>query len=965
VSALRGQIANPSYRLKHENKRQDRNMGDLFQHSEFLLIAAALISIPIIIHLINRMRFKRIKWAAMEFLLKAQKRTRRRLIIEQLLLLALRCFLIALVGFLVSRFIGCGDSNFGGKPNLHVVLLDDTPSMQDTFKHDGSDKTAFDVARTDVLHNRLAKELLASKTNDQVILLPLSKLNDPNFDVKEFTYEKLNDPEKNKKFKQDITELQPSMVHVPMVQGVKEAAKLISGAPTKVVTVHVISDYRSKDWSLPASEALNKELLDLVKGKKGEVKVFTIDTAYPPRTGNHQKSPDNIGIVEFKPSTRIIGKNMPVQFTVVIKNFSGKLIEATLTPRDEMTGKDLLGIDFNPQNPIKLTPGAETVVTFEHRFNPDARGLPFQCLSVRLGNAQRGRLENDALPVDNIRHAVVEVRDKVPVLIVDGAGSKGREEAKDSFHVREGLLSVPGASFQVDFADELARGETTKVLERADLHKYPSIFLLNVPSLKPKELANLEAYVRDGGGVAFFLGNRVEAEYYNRHLYKEGGGIFPAPIKSNFFPPLPEKELEPKGDDAFQLIVRDEKFGGLDIDKRSRTPIFGALFEDPRQRTFLRDLPIRRYWQVNRGLWKQEIDDKSEIATLPNDSMASKFDLTVAEIVKGRTGKAVLENPEFAKYRAKLRDYFQKMEDVVRNPESKAFALATVVDNLLNDQGAAQPELKEANPNMTMLWDNSDPNVRSLRKALEDLREEVRYGDPFVVTKNYHKGKVVAVMSTAGKDWNDWAGGSAASILYAPFIWELQNYLSSSGADANLTLGTDLEFSVAAEQFKGARLKLVRNYRKPEPGAPYTEVKHGEDFGREVDGKIHFTLTKHNLPGVYVSELFDDNGGGKALASLAHAFNIDTAREGDLQRISEDDKKANIITPAEGAVKDAPINAPNVNLVNKINDWSESPWLFLLFLLVLVAEQALAVHLSFHMKTDDQDLKPAGIKTEV
>src|SRR6266513_932218 len=106
-------------------------MVDWFLNPGFLAAAAALISVPIIIHLINRMRFKRIRWAAMEFLLKAQKRTRRRLIIEQLLLLALRCLLIALVGFLVLRFTGCGDNTLGGKPNLHIVLLDDTLSMQD------------------------------------------------------------------------------------------------------------------------------------------------------------------------------------------------------------------------------------------------------------------------------------------------------------------------------------------------------------------------------------------------------------------------------------------------------------------------------------------------------------------------------------------------------------------------------------------------------------------------------------------------------------------------------------------------------------------------------------------------------------------------------------------------------------------------------------------------------------------
>src|SRR5437660_4474375 len=109
-------------------------MLEYFVNPGFLAVGTAAVSAPVIIHLINRMRFKRIRWAAMEFLLKAQKRTRRRLIIEQLILLALRCLLIALVGLLVLRFTGCGESNLGGKPNLHLVVLDDTPSMTDTWK---------------------------------------------------------------------------------------------------------------------------------------------------------------------------------------------------------------------------------------------------------------------------------------------------------------------------------------------------------------------------------------------------------------------------------------------------------------------------------------------------------------------------------------------------------------------------------------------------------------------------------------------------------------------------------------------------------------------------------------------------------------------------------------------------------------------------------------------------------------
>ena len=112
-------------------------MLDFFMHPEFLAISAALISVPIIIHLINRLRFKRLRWAAMEFLLKAQKRNRRRLILEQLLLLALRCFLVLLAGLLVARFVSAGISKLGQQDTYHFAVLDDTLSMSDRWQEQG------------------------------------------------------------------------------------------------------------------------------------------------------------------------------------------------------------------------------------------------------------------------------------------------------------------------------------------------------------------------------------------------------------------------------------------------------------------------------------------------------------------------------------------------------------------------------------------------------------------------------------------------------------------------------------------------------------------------------------------------------------------------------------------------------------------------------------------------------------
>ena len=65
----------------------------------FFWAGLAAVSIPIIIHILNRRRYKTVTWAAMEFLLRAMKKNRRRLRFEQWVLLATRCLLVFLLGY--------------------------------------------------------------------------------------------------------------------------------------------------------------------------------------------------------------------------------------------------------------------------------------------------------------------------------------------------------------------------------------------------------------------------------------------------------------------------------------------------------------------------------------------------------------------------------------------------------------------------------------------------------------------------------------------------------------------------------------------------------------------------------------------------------------------------------------------------------------------------------------------------
>src|SRR3954465_3708222 len=132
---------------------------ELFIHPWYMAAGGALISSPILIPLINRMRFKRIRWAAMEFLLKSQKRNRRRLIIEQLILLLLRILLVLLAAFLLARYLYSGATDQGG--TKHFVVVDDGLSMSDHWREEGKVVNSFGVAKTELV--RVATE--ASKAN--------------------------------------------------------------------------------------------------------------------------------------------------------------------------------------------------------------------------------------------------------------------------------------------------------------------------------------------------------------------------------------------------------------------------------------------------------------------------------------------------------------------------------------------------------------------------------------------------------------------------------------------------------------------------------------------------------------------------------------------------------------------------------------------------------------------------------
>ncbi len=143
----------------------------------YLWAGLGLASIPIIIHLLNRRRFRIVRWAAMEYLLQALRKNRRRLRFEQLLLLFVRCSLLVVLGLALAQPKGCTDNTTvaalgGRRPALHVFVIDNSYSMGYEADRPKA-KTHLDQARL------LARQQLDTLTDgtDQVAVVLASRLN--------------------------------------------------------------------------------------------------------------------------------------------------------------------------------------------------------------------------------------------------------------------------------------------------------------------------------------------------------------------------------------------------------------------------------------------------------------------------------------------------------------------------------------------------------------------------------------------------------------------------------------------------------------------------------------------------------------------------------------------------------------------------------------------------------------------
>ncbi|HLL90603.1 MAG TPA: BatA domain-containing protein [Tepidisphaeraceae bacterium] len=491
----------------------------------FLAAGLALAVIPVVIHILNRRRYKTVQWAAMDFLLRAMKKNRRRLKFESWLLLAMRCCVLGLLGLALARPSGCDapavSAIAGQRSGLHVIVVDNSLSMSYAHAHAGG--AGDHLARA----KDLAKESIdrMSGGGEAVVL---------------------------------ITAARPAVAVLPRATYDLDAA---NAAVARIEPTYAGTDLAGAfrlalDAARNETRFLDKQLViysDATRSAwEGKGGADAIEQLVPDVTNTFRiahfglgaADQSNAAVAELRPSARLVTTTFGTDFLAAVARY-GPPVEATTTWR-----VDDAGVPGGAAVRLDRTDAAATLA------NAPLPGGGPHVVSLSV-NA------NDRLRPDDARWRAVNVVSELKVLIVEGERSPQPMRSSGAFLQVALSPGTAGNEGPPASAGGYVAAETISDLELAGrlLDDYAAVVLAGVPQVQPQVADNLARFVNNGGALLLFMGEAVNADNYNAVLGPRR--LLPGP--------LTQRLTTPTGGKPFSFAFDNENPGPLlDVFKGQR-----------------------------------------------------------------------------------------------------------------------------------------------------------------------------------------------------------------------------------------------------------------------------------------------------------------------------------------------------------------------------------------------------------
>jgi hypothetical protein len=340
------------------------------------------VAIPIIIHLLFRRRRRPIEWAAMQFLRDALRKQRKRLQLEQLLLLLVRCLIPIVLGLALAQPLlkSVGALDLGGGRAITFII--DNGLVSALESDDGS--TALDA------HIQSARHVMEQLgPGDRVSLITTARPARLVIDASSDHASVLR----------AIRQLEPSDAASDLSGAISLLESSIGGddATRNTQIAYLLSEFRTGSadlaQALPTLAALNDENTTLI----------ATTPANAPRT--------NVTVTAVQPARSVLlaQAGQELRQVRIVLSRSGAALPAEVTT---------VRMESDAIEPVE--PG---IVNWSAGQEEAAVDLPL-ALTVS-GNRQvplRVSIDRDALGADNVRYAAPDLRDMVNVLLVHRAG---------------------------------------------------------------------------------------------------------------------------------------------------------------------------------------------------------------------------------------------------------------------------------------------------------------------------------------------------------------------------------------------------------------------------------------------------------------------------------------------------------------------------------------------------------------
>jgi hypothetical protein len=440
----------------------------------YMLTGLLLAAIPIVIHLLNRRRFIRVEWAPMAYLKLTLKANKRRLRIEQILLLVIRTLIVVFLFLALARLLVSGDSFasfFAANDRIaRVIIIDDSLSMG----YQSAEGPAIDRAKAVV--SELLKQI---GPQDSLSVFTTSAPDRPI--VRQMRQEQPED------LASRILAIQPAHSANNWAVCFKLAEIHLKEAAFPIQEVVVITDLRQAGWGDDLSSVTDA-------WRERGVRLRLVDVGV--------EATENVVLESVRTRTQVPLVDTDISFVARIRNDGVEAVGAA----------DAI-FEVDDSSRVIVLPDMAAGQTVE---------VPLVASFQEAGQHRLAlTLPGDALPQDSMWVRVLNVATELYLQTVDGEpGGRPFSSETDFLKLAFSVGRKPWRVTQTIDSEWLDSPLTA-----------PDVLVLaNVASLPRSRADALEKMVESGMGLMIFPGEQVDVGAYNEILYRNGQGLLPAKL---------------------------------------------------------------------------------------------------------------------------------------------------------------------------------------------------------------------------------------------------------------------------------------------------------------------------------------------------------------------------------------------------------------------------------------------------